>query len=44
LRRSDLVHEKSNVERVLVLKSTAEMIKQHPLAGSGLGSFEARFP
>jgi O-antigen polymerase len=41
---ADLEHAASTHQRVLVLQGTLEMIKQHPLAGSGLGSFEARFP
>ncbi|WP_312055641.1 pilin glycosylation ligase domain-containing protein [Pantoea brenneri] len=41
---ADLIHQKSTVERVLMLEATAEMIEQHPWAGSGLGSFEAQFP
>ncbi|MHA6314042.1 O-antigen ligase family protein [Pantoea sp. S-LA4] len=41
---ADLIHQKSTVERVLMLEATAEMIGQHPWAGSGLGSFEAQFP
>lgn len=40
----DLVHEKSTVERVVMLEGAAEMIKQHPVSGNGLGSFEAQFP
>lgn len=41
---ADLVHEGSTQQRIRVLEGTATMIARHPLAGSGLGSFEARFP
>lgn len=41
---ADLVHEGSTQQRIRVLDGTAMMIAQHPLAGSSLGSFEARFP
>lgn len=41
---ADLTHEASNGQRILMLEGTVAMIGQHPLAGSGLGSFEARFP
>lgn len=41
---ADLVHEGSTQQRIRVLEGTATMVAQHPLAGSGLGSFESRFP
>lgn len=41
---ADLTHEASNEQRILMLEGTAAMIGQHPLAGSGLGSFESRLP
>lgn len=41
---ADLTHETSNVQRMLMLEGTAAMISQHPLEGSGLGSFEVLFP
>lgn len=41
---ADLTHEASTQQRVRVLEGTAEMIRQHPFSGSGLGSFESRFP
>ncbi|WP_228303760.1 O-antigen ligase family protein [Klebsiella aerogenes] len=43
-RPADLEHAASTYQRALIIQGTLAMIKQHPLAGSGLGSFEARFP
>lgn len=43
-RPADLTHEASTQQRIRVLEGAAEMIRQHPFAGSGLGSFESCFP
>ena len=42
--RADLTHSLSNRERVVMLKGAVSMAAEHPFIGSGLGSFEARFP
>lgn len=42
--RTDLTHTLSNRERVVMLKGAVRMAAEHPLTGSGLGGFEARFP
>jgi O-antigen polymerase len=42
--RTDLTHTLSNRERVVMLKGAVSMAADHPLIGSGLGGFEARFP
>jgi len=42
--RTDLTHTLSNRERVVMLKGAVSMAAEHPLIGSGLGGFEARFP
>lgn len=42
--QADFSHPASTEQRLRVLAGTAELIAQHPLAGSGLGSFEAQFP
>ncbi|WP_270655279.1 O-antigen ligase family protein [Enterobacter bugandensis] len=41
---ADLVHTASTDQRVRVLKGGIELFRQHPMTGSGLGSFEASFP
>lgn len=40
----DFVHVSSSRERLNILKGTLQLIRQHPLKGSGLGSFETRYP
>ncbi|MHA1048204.1 pilin glycosylation ligase domain-containing protein [Enterobacter hormaechei subsp. steigerwaltii] len=40
----DFSHDGSTAQRARVLAGTWTLIKQHPLAGSGYGSFESRFP
>lgn len=40
----DFSHDSSTAQRARVLAGTWTLIKQHPLAGSGYGSFESRFP
>ncbi|HGU9824263.1 TPA: O-antigen ligase family protein [Enterobacter cancerogenus] len=40
----DYSHTASTAQRLRVLAGTTEMIVQHPLTGSGLGSFESQFP
>lgn len=42
--QADLTHTLSNRERVVMLKGAVSMAAEHPLIGSGLGGFEARFP
>lgn len=42
--RADFSHPASTEQRLRILAGTAGMIAQHPLTGSGLGSFEAQFP
>lgn len=42
--QADLTHTLSNRERVVMLKGAVRMAAEHPLIGSGLGGFEARFP
>lgn len=39
----DRMRGESRERRLQMLRVTAELIKQHPLAGSGLGSFERRW-
>ncbi|MCE3115174.1 Wzy polymerase domain-containing protein [Enterobacter sp. ASE] len=39
----DRMRSESRERRLQMLRVTAELIKQHPLAGSGLGSFERRW-
>lgn len=42
--QADFSHPASTEQRIRVLAGTATMIAQHPLTGSGLGSFESLFP
>ncbi|WP_239954799.1 PglL family O-oligosaccharyltransferase [Pantoea sp. Z09] len=40
----DFVHLNSTLERITLLRGTLALIAQHPWRGSGLGSFEQRWP
>ncbi len=40
----DFVHVNSSLERLNILKGTLQLIRLHPLKGSGLGSFEKQYP
>ncbi|OUC39420.1 putative membrane protein [Enterobacter sp. J49] len=42
--RLDLHRHHSGQERIAMLRGTIEIIKAHPLTGTGLSSFEVRFP
>ncbi|EDW1731960.1 O-antigen ligase family protein [Salmonella enterica subsp. enterica] len=42
--QADFHHPASTEQRLRVLVGTIKMIEQHPLTGSGLGSFESQFP
>lgn len=41
---ADFTHTASTQQRLKVVRGTVELISRHPLAGNGLGSFEALFP